>query len=90
MADIKFTVTLNGTDKNPFAQYGLTQNPFSQHPKYEYAQLNNVLNNLAAEPINDLDDLRRRLRGASEEFVNLCCLQFRKGETVKFQVSFPE
>ena len=87
---VRFTVTLNGTDKNPFEIYGVKQNPFPQVARYEYTALNQLLANLAAEPIRDTDHLRERMKGADPKFIDGCCERFRKGEVVKFDIQFPE
>jgi len=87
---VRFRVRLNGTDVNPFDRYGVSQNPFPQNAKYEYGALCQLLNNLAAEPIRDVEHLRERLKGADSEFVEGCCQRFRKGEVVEFVIEFPE
>jgi hypothetical protein len=90
MARIQFTVRLNGTDTNPFHQFGVTQNPFPQLAKREYDGALRHLGKLGADPIPDPDHIRRHLVGFSEEFVNLCCARFWKGEMVEFEVYFEE
>ena len=86
----KLRVKLNGTDVNPFERLGVRQNPFPQVAKYELNALCRLLNELAAVPIKDVDDLRRRMKGATPEFVDGCCARFRKGEVVEFDITFPE
>jgi len=82
----KFVVNikLNGTDRNPYHALGFKQNPFPHHGA------NHMLNNLEAEPIKDLYDLRTRMKGCSEELINYCCNKFEKGKMVKFKVWFEE
>jgi hypothetical protein len=88
---IRIKVQLNGTDENPFKTlYGLKQNPFPQIGEYKYRGLDNLLNNLAAEPIRDTDHLRERMKGASQEFIDGCCERFQKGKIVSFIIEFAE
>jgi hypothetical protein len=68
---MKITVALNGTDKNPFEQYGVTQNPFPQIAEYEYAPACLRLQKLGGLPIpqnNAEQYIRETLKGFSEEF----------------------
>ena len=44
---------------------------------------------LGGDPIPDEVYIRRRLEGWSTEFVDLCCAQFRPGESVEFDVALP-
>ncbi len=87
---MKFEVVLNGTDKNPFHRFGLSQNPFPQVAKYEVAPHLLHLQKLGGDPIPDEDYIRRHLEGWSPEFIEGCCQRFRKGELVKFIVTFPD
>ncbi len=87
---MKFKVKLNGTNVNSWHPYGLKQNPFPQMPKAEYMPLNNLLNNLAAEPIGSIAALKEKLEGASQEFIDLCCSKFKVGERVEFCIEFPD
>lgn len=76
------SIMLNGTDSNPYKKYGLQQNPFATHP---------ALAKLAAEPIphNRYEQyIRDVLEGFSEEFVNLCVRNFKRGHLVKFIVNW--
>ena len=86
----RLKVTLNGTDRNPYARWGLKQNPFPQLGRAEFYQAEMTINSLAAEPIKDEADLRKRLRGFTGEFVNLCARNFKPGTTVSFYVTFPK
>ncbi len=88
----KLTVALNGTDVNPFAIHGLTQNPFPQIAKAELMGAMNSLNKLGGPPIpHDTYEayIRDVLKGWSEEFVAGCVARFKPGEMVKFEVTFP-
>jgi hypothetical protein len=84
-----FTMRLNGTDENPFHKMGLTQNPFPQIAKAEYMPQMHAINELAANPIKDVDDLRARMKDLfTDEFIEGCVARFKKGEYVEFEVSF--
>jgi len=86
--NMKFEVSLNGTDKNPFTQLGLTQNPFPVIAKGGYESSNATLADLGARPIKDSDDIRCRLEGWSNEFIELCISNFVAGEITKFTVEY--
>ncbi len=83
---MKFEVSLNGTDTNPFTKLGLTQNPFPVIAKGGYESVNNTLADLEARPIKDLDDIRARLQGWSDEFIEGCVDKFIPGKMVRFTV----
>ena len=84
-------VTLNGTLRNPFLRLGLIQNPFPQIAKAELVDAIAALNSLAAKPIEGVEDIRSRLAGKlSEEFIDLCCLRYRKGQMVSFLVGWKD
>lgn len=87
---LKLRVSLNGTDENPWHKHGLTQNPFPQLGRAEWDAQCLRLQSLGGDPIPDTQYIRERLRGFSEEFVELCCREFRKGEIVKFVVTFQD
>lgn len=82
-------VRLNGTDTNPWLKMCLTQNPFPQIAKYELIGAMDQLNSLDGEPLKDAQDIRKRLSGWSEEFIELCIKQFKPGEQVCFTVEIP-
>lgn len=90
---VPLIVRLNGTNKNPFARYGLTQSPFPQIPKAELHGAMMAINELAGPPI-PADDfeahIRRVLHGWSEEFIQLCILNFKPGKSVVFTVLLPK
>ena len=87
---MKFQVSLNGTDVNPFEKMGLKANPFPAIPKAEFGAENDVLRNLGAIPIKDTDDLRLRLQGWSNEFIEGCVDRFVPGKIIKFIAEFKE
>ena len=86
---MQVTVRLNGTDTNPFERMGLRSNPFGQISKAEFAGADALLNDLHARPIKDEADLRERLVGCTQEFIDLCVNQFRPGEIARFTVEMP-
>lgn len=85
---IVLKVTLNGTERNPYERFGLQQNPFPQIAKTELYAQDMAINSLGGQPLDSIDDIRTRLnpRLFSDEFVNLCCEKFVKGEMVTFTV----
>jgi hypothetical protein len=87
---MQLKVKLNGTNTNPWFRMGVRQNPFPQHPRAELMRAMKQLNSLDGEPLKGPDDIRERLAGWSEEFIELCIQQFKPGERVKFMVEFPE
>jgi hypothetical protein len=86
---MKVVVTLNGTDKNPWHTMNLTRNPFPQLAKAEFSQADDLLADLDGDPIVDADDLRKRLRGCSQEFIDVCVAQYQPGKRIRFVVEFP-
>lgn len=93
MTSYSLVVTINGTNKNPWNRWGLKCNPFPQTGKAEFWKWDQVLQALDSDPIKDLGELKERLRPfvgpEAQEFVDLCCQQFRPGERVSFEVRFP-
>lgn len=87
----KLKVELNGTDENPFHKMGLTQNPFPQLAKAEHDSACLKLQSLAGDPIPNTDYIRERLKDHfSDEFIELCCEEFKPGEFVKFYVTWDD
>jgi hypothetical protein len=82
-------VQLNGTNFNPYAAMGFKSNPFPTIPKAEFTWANAMLADLRSKPIKDTDDLRKRMKGCSEELIELCVSKFQKGAIVTFSVAFP-
>lgn len=87
---MKVKIVLNGTDENPYLKLGFTQNPFPAIPKDEFAVANRIVADLEANPIKDEIDLRKRLQGCTEEFINGCILRFKKGMKVTFEIEWPD
>jgi hypothetical protein len=88
--DLQLDILLNGTNENPWHTYGLTQNPFPQIAKYEWTARCLVLQSLGGDPIPNVAYIREKLKGFTEEFINLCCDKFRPGKLVRFTVAFPK
>lgn len=86
---MRLLVALNGTDENPFHKLGLNQNPFPQVADHRYIKQVVHLQALGGDPIKDEQQIRDHLKGWSDEFVELCCKNFKKGEYVRFTVEFP-
>jgi hypothetical protein len=87
---MKMIVTLNGTDVNPWHRYGLRQNPFPQIARAELNQAMQQLASLDAEPLRTKQDIRDRLPGWTDEFIDVCCSQFVSDLRVRFEVEFPD
>ena len=87
---VRLTVTLNGTDTNPWHRMGLRQNPFPQLGRAEYDAGERQINSLDGDPLTGEADIRRRLQGFDPEFIDLCVKCFKPGERVRFIVEFPE
>jgi len=90
MKTITITVRLNGTSENPWWPMGFMQNPFPQIAKAEYDQGERQIASLDGEPIKDANDIRERLKGFTEEFIEYCIARFKPGERVAFTISFPD
>lgn len=87
---MEIRVTLNGTDQNHWLRYNMKQNPFPQIARAELDQAMWQLNSLDGDPIQNDGDIRHRLEGWSEEFIQLCIDQFRPGHRITFYVKFPD
>ncbi len=88
---MKLKVELNGTDKNPYEQMGLTQNPFPQTGKAEWDEACLRIQKLGGPPIPaDRAEayIRETLAGFTQEFVELCVRNYKPGIYVKFYVTF--
>jgi hypothetical protein len=88
MADdeVEITVRINGTDENPWGCYGLKIKPF---PQTGIRELQVMLASLDGEPVRSAADIRKRLRGCSDELVDLCVQQWMPGQRVEFTIKFP-
>jgi len=84
------TITLNGTTENPWEHYGLTHNPFPQLESHKYLAGEGQIALLDSKPLTGPDDIRERLEGFSEEFIELCMSNFKPGYRIKFTIKFPE
>lgn len=89
---MRVTITLNGTDTNPWEKLGLKQNPFPAIPKAEYGIANAFIAELDSKPIERAWDLESRCKGAlcSEEFMAMCLARYQPGERVRFTIEFPD
>lgn len=87
--DITITVTLNGTDTNRWKRWGLMANPFPQAAIAAFTKAEQQINSLDGDTIRTAADIRERLEGFADEFVDLCVSQFRRGQRVAFLVTFP-
>ena len=87
---MNLVVKLNGTSVNPYHKLGLKRNPFPQQFKAGHVAAVLKIQELAADPIPDIDYIRSVLKGFSEEFVELCCTMFEPGEMVTFKVHWDD
>lgn len=83
-------ITLNGTDKNPWHKMNLKQNPFPQIARAEYNDAERQINSLDGDPLKGPEDIRKRLKGFSEELIELCIKHYQPGKRVRFSITFPE
>jgi hypothetical protein len=90
MNRIELTVTINGTDMNPWHLFGLRQNPFPQTGKAEYAAGERKLASLDGDPVRTADDIRERLAGFDPEFVEGVIQRWQPGRRVRFKIAFPD
>jgi hypothetical protein len=85
------TVTLNGTNENPWYRLGVRCNPFPQIAKCEWDAGQRALNELDGDPLAGPQDIRTRLDGkVSRELIELCVAQFIPGQRVEFNFTFEE
>jgi len=84
----RLTVTLNGTNENPWHRWQLRCNPFPQIAKYQWDRYESIIRELGGDPIPNVDYIRRKLEGFSPEFIELCCQQFHPGQLYSFDVYF--
>lgn len=84
---MKLRVVLNGTDTNPHHKWGLTQNPFPQLGMAQHDAACLRLQSLGGDPIPNVEYIREKLKDYfTDEFIDLCCREFKPGEMVKFHV----
>lgn len=86
----RLTVRINGTGENPWHRMGLTQNPFPQLGKAEWTRAEMMVNSLNGDPVRSAGDIRARLPGFSQEFIDGCIARWRPGERVEFIVEWPD
>ena len=93
---MRFVVTLNGTDRNPFAQLGIDQNPFPSSGNREFQAALLHLQKLGGEPIPHAEIgqaeayIRAHLVGWSKAFVDQCVAAFQPGMIIKAWAEFPD
>lgn len=85
---MKMVVRLNGTNGNPYHKMGLTMNPFPQHGQAEHNEMDMRIQALAGDPIKDTNDLKKRLAGFTQEFIDICLREFVPGKMVEFTVTW--
>ena len=86
-----FRVWINGTAENRWARVGMRVSP---HPAPALAERGmwraaGIVASLDSEPIRDIWDLARRLRGLNAEFTTLCLRRYRPGRVVVFDCVLP-
>jgi hypothetical protein len=86
---VEVTFTINGTRTNPFAYWGLSQNPFPSSGIHEFAAAEARLASLGGEPVLSEDDIRDRLRGFDPAFVERCIRAWVPGQIVHITMRFP-
>jgi hypothetical protein len=87
---MRFKVELNGTNENPYHRFGLSQNPFPQIAKHEFAQHMLQIQKLGGDPIPNTQYIRDTLKGFTNEFINGCCEHFIPGQYVTFEMEYPD
>ena len=88
MPKVRWHFTINGTAENPWHRYGLRQNPFPQHERYEMNVADFALQSLGDDPITSAADIRERLKGAlSETFIDSVVARYVPGAVVQCDVT---
>lgn len=85
MKKYELVVHLNGTDTNPYAKFGLKHNPFPQYQDLDM-DMQMKIAALGGEPIKSVFDLRVRLDGFQDAFINACINRFVPGKLIVFGV----
>jgi len=86
---VTITFSINGTDTNPYAGWGLRQNPFPKSGIAELAAGERQLSSLGGEPIKSEADIRWRLRGFDAVFVERVVGAWMPGYVVHITITFP-
>jgi hypothetical protein len=87
----KLTISLNGTNTNPFHILGTNQNPFPQIATAERQASCLALQKLGGDPIPNIEYIRQTLKGHfTDEFIDFVCNEFKPGEYIKFVVEWSE
>jgi len=86
----RIKIRLNGLDHNPWHKMGFKQNPFPQIAKAEFDVAMRMVNSLDGDPIRDPQDIRDRLKGCTDELIDLCIGKFEPGKRVTFFIEFED
>jgi hypothetical protein len=86
---VEVTFTINGTGQNPYAYWGLSQNPFPSSGIHEFAAAEAHLASLGGEPILTEADIRDRLPGFDPAFVRRVIDAWVPGRIVHVTMRFP-
>jgi hypothetical protein len=86
---VTLTFTINGTDTNPYAGWGLKCNPFPATGIHELQAAAIRLNTLGGEPVRSEADIRNRLAGFGAEFVDGVVARWQPGVMVHVILTFP-
>lgn len=84
----RIIVTINGTDTNPFAKWGMTHNPFPQLGAAETDGFESIVARLDGEPVTGPEDIRKRLKGCAPAFIEGCVQRYQPGERVRFELTW--
>ena len=88
MPKLEWDFYINGTDTNPYNKWGLEQNPFPQHGKYELQRHDLALQSLGGPPIRRAEDIRTRLRGLfTTQFIESVVARYQPGKIVHCTVT---
>ena len=86
---VTISFSINGTDTNPYAGWGLRQNPFPMSGIAELAAGERQLASLGGEPVRTSADIRQRLVGFDPAFVERVVRSWRPGYIVRITMTFP-
>jgi len=86
---VTITFSINGTDTNPYAGWGLRQNPFPMSGIAELAAGERQLASLGGEPVMSEADIRQRLHGFDPVFVERVVRAWLPGYVVHITITFP-
>lgn len=88
MKKITWEFEINGSDHNPYEQFGVKQNPFPQHAEAELNRADLAIQSLGGIPVTGPEDIRKRLRGVfSEAFIESVVQRYKPGVIVHCKVT---